>query len=85
MIGTDEFLELMRNHLTPARPLLTRLGTIPATYSGSGLPTVQFDGESAPSTRTYPRAHSYTPAAGDRVLLIGHGSTWVVLCKVVTS
>ena len=59
-----------------------RLGTIPSTYT-SGRPQVQFDGESAASTRTYPYLGSYTPAANDRVLvaMVGHGG--IILGKVI--
>lgn len=59
-----------------------RLGTIPGDYV-SGRPTVQFDGESTASTRTYPYLASYTPAAGDRVLVAMVGHSGVVLGKVV--
>ncbi|GAB6171986.1 hypothetical protein JCM15765_14640 [Paradesulfitobacterium aromaticivorans] len=59
-----------------------RLGAIPTGYV-SGRPQVQFDGESTTSTRTYPYLSSYTPAAGERVLvaMVGHGG--VILGKVV--
>ncbi|MCL6454377.1 MAG: hypothetical protein K6T78_12265 [Alicyclobacillus sp.] len=52
-----------------------RIATIPSSYSGSGRPTLQFDGETSPTVRTYPYLSSYTPAAGDRVLvaLVNHG------------
>lgn len=75
----DEFLELVRPE---NRQVVFRLGTIPAGYAG-GRPQVQFDGESAASSRTYTYLASYTPAAGDRVLvaIVGHGA--VVLGKVV--
>lgn len=75
----EDFLEL----LTPGTgPPVFRLGTIPGTYSG-GRPQVQFDGESAASTRTYPYLGSYVPAAGDRVLIavVGHGA--VVVGKII--
>jgi len=64
-----------------------RLGTIPATYvPGSGLPPVLFDGETDPSGRGYPYLARYTPAPGDRVLLVRAGTrTWVIVDKVVSS
>jgi hypothetical protein len=71
--------------LRAAMPKASRssaLGTIDAGYV-SGRPRVVFDGESAASTRAYPYASSYAPAAGDRVLLVRSGHTWVVLCKVL--
>ena len=50
------------------------LATIPSGYT-SGRPTLQFDGESTVGSRTYPYLSSYTPSAGDRVLvaLVNHG------------
>jgi len=59
-----------------------RIGTIPASYT-AGRPQVQFDGESSPSTKTYPYLSSYTPAAGDRVLIALVGNSGVVLGKIV--
>ena len=61
-----------------------RLGYIDAGYV-SGLPQILFDGESSASTRIYPYLASYTPVAGDRILiaLVGHGG--VVLGRVVSS
>lgn len=69
---------------TAKRPATTLvLGTIPASYSGTGPPPVQFDWESSAGTRLYSYLSPYTPTAGDRVLvvLIGHGA--VVLGKVL--
>ncbi|PZN05072.1 MAG: hypothetical protein DIU76_08290 [Bacillota bacterium] len=76
----DEFLHLVRDQ--PSDGPLVRLGTIPAGYT-SGRPQVQWDGETAPSSRTYPYLSSYTPAAGDRVLAVRAGRTWVILGRVV--
>lgn len=75
----EDLLEILRRG---GREPTFLLGTIPAGYV-SGRPTVQFDGENAASTRTYPCLSSYAPAAGDRVLVavVGHGA--VVLGKVV--
>lgn len=86
----DVFLDLIRGLVNEAvRKSLAsgavaefKLGVIPANYV-SGRPAVTFDGESAPSTKTYPYASSYVPAANDRVLLARVGSTWVVICKIV--
>lgn len=77
----DEFVNLMRQ-ATDRGGLETKLGKVSSTYV-SGRPTVVFDGETTASTRTYPHLSSYAPAANDRVLLIGAGTTWVVLGKVV--
>lgn len=80
----EDLTALIRLEVGRALPdeTTTRLGTIPATYS-SGRPTVQFDGESVASTKTYPYLSSYTPTAGHRVLLVRSGSTWVVVGRVV--
>jgi|GEM_PF-5253812 len=66
---------------TPQR--LNRLATIPAGYT-SGDPTVVFDGESTPTTKTYKRLASYTPAASDRVLLAPVGTSSYVIIGQVT-
>jgi len=80
-MSADEFLQI----IAPDKetPTSFRMGTIPGTYT-SGLPTVQFDGETVASTKRYPCFGSYTPKAGDRVLLarVGHG--WVVMDKIRT-
>jgi hypothetical protein len=78
MIKPDEFMKLVRRGDVP--PVFA-LGTIPDTYT-TGRPTIEFDGESSASTRTYPYLSSYTPTAEDRVLLARVGQTWVVLGKV---
>ena len=79
MIKAEEFLALVK---PDAGRTVFRLGTIPAGYT-SGRPTILFDGESTISTRTYPYLSSYTPAAGDRVLLVMVGHSGVILGKVV--
>lgn len=80
MISPEDFLQVITSNDKPTAPF--KIGTIPAGYT-SGRPTVQFDGESAASTRTYPYLSSYTPTANDRVLLamVGHGA--VILGKIV--
>jgi hypothetical protein len=77
----EEFVRLMRD-ATGTIGLQTKLGKVASGYS-SGRPTIVFDAETVASTRTYPYLGSYTPAANDRVLLIGAGNTWVVLGKIV--
>jgi hypothetical protein len=54
-----------------------------ATVTGTSPLNIQFDGETAASSRTYTRLSSYTPSVGDRVLLSRISSTWVVLGKIV--
>lgn len=63
-----------------ARP--ARLATVDPAYT-SGRPRVTFDGEDAPSGKAYPHLSSYAPAAGDRVLLVPAGTSYVILGKVV--
>lgn len=58
------------------------MGTIPSGYT-SGRPTIQFDGESTVSSRTYPYISGYVPAVGDRVLLAVVGNGGVILGKIV--
>lgn len=61
-----------------------KYGTIPGSYAG-GMPTVQFDGESAPSTRQYPWIDPYVPVAGHRVLLARVLGQWVIIGRVRTA
>jgi len=49
----------------------------------SGRPKVIFDGEEEEGGREYPHLDSYSPAAGDRVILMRAGRTWVILGKIV--
>lgn len=58
------------------------LGTIPSGYT-TGRPTIQFDGESTTSSRTYPYISGYVPAVGDRVLLAVVGNGGVIIGKIV--
>lgn len=64
------------------RPAL--LATVDPAYSGSGAPKVTFDGESTLSSKLYAYADSYRPAAGDRVLLVPIGTTYMIVCKVAS-
>lgn len=58
-----------------------KLGTVTST---SGGVSVQFDGETTPSTKKYKRLASYSsPTVNDRVLLIKVGGTYVIIGKVV--
>lgn len=58
-------------------------GTIDPAYAG-GRPKVTFDGESVLSTKAFPYVNTYTPTAGDRVMLLRKpGGTWTVVGRVV--
>lgn len=78
-MSAEDFLDILSPEQKVPSPF--RMGTIPTSYT-SGLPPVQFDGETKASTKRYPCLDWYTPKAGDRVLLarVGHG--WVVVGKV---
>lgn len=56
-----------------------RSGTIAAGYV-SGQPTVTFAGQSA-STGPYPVWQGYTPTAGDTVLCLPLGQSYIVMGK----
>ena len=79
MISAKDFLDLTKE--SPVKSPF-KIGTIPSDYV-SGRPTIQFDGESTASTRTYPYLDSYTPTANDRVMLavVGHGA--IILGKII--
>jgi hypothetical protein len=59
-----------------ARP--ARLATISVSYT-SGNPQVTFDGEDSMSGKGYPVLSTYNPTAGDRVLMLPVGNTYVVV------
>ena len=58
-----------------------KLGTVTST---SGGVSVQFDGETTPSTKKYKRLASYSnPAVNDRVMMVKIGGSYVILGKIV--
>jgi hypothetical protein len=58
-----------------------KLATVTST---SGGVSVQFDGETTPSTKKYKRLASYSsPTVNDRVLLVKVGGTYVIIGKIV--
>jgi hypothetical protein len=60
-----------------------KLGIIDPNYTGTGRPPIVFEGEDEASVKAYPYLSSYTPVAGDIVLLARVGNTYVVLGKRV--
>ena len=76
MINTEEFLNILKND----EKKVFKLGKIDPNYV-SGDPKILFDGETQVSTKTY-KTINYTPAAGDRVLLVSIAGTYLVLGKV---
>lgn len=77
----EDFVELMRELLQKEQPAQLAFGTIDPTYT-VGLPKVVFDGELTASVKAYPHNRDYTPAASDRVALIGSGRSWLILCAI---
>jgi hypothetical protein len=48
---------------------------------GTGQATVRFDGEDSATDKYYKCSASYTPVAGDRVLMAWFSGSGVILCK----
>ncbi|GMA52075.1 hypothetical protein GCM10025857_68110 [Alicyclobacillus contaminans] len=93
-MNMDKFLGIIRTEVQralggsdrkpPPAPFV--LGTIDPSYSGSGRPKVVVDGDTSQTPAgPYPYLASYTPAAGDRVLLarVGVSGKFVIQGKVV--
>jgi hypothetical protein len=66
-----------------------RIGTVDPSYdpfvgypAACPLPKITFDGEGTLSGRQYAILNGYVPAAGDRVLLVPVGNTFIVLGRV---
>lgn len=68
MIRMSDFLGAFKNE-APERTV--RFATIANGYT-TGRPRLIFDGESTPTGKRYPKLKSYTPVAGERVIVI-HG------------
>lgn len=84
MDGMD-FLESVRGYVGPdnAEPSI-KFATVDPSYV-SGSPKVTFDGESSLTTKEYICVSGYTPAAGDRVVLLKAGATYVILGSIATN
>ncbi len=59
-----------------------KLGKIDSNYT-SGRPKIIFDGEDVASLKGYNYISSYTPKAGDRVLLQKVAGTYIILGKIM--
>lgn len=81
MITPEKFVNLMNQNIKGQDEQSVLLGTIPATYT-TGLPTIQFDGETQASAKTYPYVASYIPKANDRVMLVKQGHGWVIVGSI---
>ena len=66
IIGQDEFKRLLFGE---SNGKYVRFATIDSGYI-SGRPTLIFDGESTATIKQYPYLSSYTPTAGDRVMVV---------------
>jgi hypothetical protein len=58
-----------------------RIAAIDPAYT-TGNPKVTFEGESTLSGKGYPFLSSYTPVAGDRVVLLPVGTTYMIIGKI---
>lgn len=70
----------------------TKLATIDPAYTVGGsyptspaLPRVTFDGETTLSTKQYPVLNGYLPVAGQRVLMVPSGRTFVIAGPVTNA
>lgn len=77
----DGLVSLARAEQPRSAPLV-RLATVASTHT-NGDPRLVFDGETSPTTKTYPRLQEVR--AGDRVLCLRAGSTYVVVAALGSS
>lgn len=68
MIKMDAFLEAFKNE-EPKK--VVKFATIDSEHT-TGRPRLVFDGESVATVKAYPYLSTYTPTAGDRVMVV-HG------------
>lgn len=94
--SASEFLRYLAVHVqkvtsqprkTPEQALSTgnelfRLGQVDTDYT-TGRPSIIFSGEYKASSKKYPYLSAYTPKAGDKVLLIKVGNSYVILGKII--
>jgi hypothetical protein len=81
-MNAQEFVTLVSQLNKQGQPF--SLGTIDPNYK-TGKPRVIFDGETTPSSKTYPYVNGYTPVAGERVVLANIGGTHVILGGIQNS
>jgi hypothetical protein len=62
-----------------------KIGTIDSAYTGTGKPKVKFDGESTTSGKQYTFLDSYVPVAGERVLLLPAGNSYVIVGGIAST
>ena len=86
MINPRDFLATVsrsNQERLPQAGRTARLGTVDPSYT-SGDPRVTFDGDQGMSPDGLPHLTSYTPSAGDRVVLLPVGNTYLVLGEVAS-
>lgn len=74
IIGQDEFKRLLFNE----NGKLVQFAKVSDDYT-SGRPTLVFDGETVATVKAYPYLASYTPLAGDRVMVV----SGVIIGKII--
>lgn len=77
-----EFVDWLKRLVRSLTEEVYAIGTIDPNYT-SGRPRVKFDGETTISTKQYPYLSSYTPKAGDRVLMIRTRYGYLILGKIM--
>jgi len=80
----DRLYKVIRGMIREAMKSLVafKLAKIPDDYV-EGKPQLIFDGEDSPTVKRYSYLASYSPAAGDPVLVALVGTSGVVLGKVI--
>ena len=73
------FVRVTKDPSSADKPV--KLAVVDATYT-TGWPKVTFEGETALSGKQYPHVDSYAPAAGDRVVMIPVGTTYLIVGAV---
>lgn len=81
-MSPEQFVALIKSQGINAPAF--KIATIPADYT-SGLPTVIIDSEAEAGEKPYPYLNSYTPTAGDRVLIALVGHSGVIIGKIINS
>lgn len=68
MINANQFVQMFGNE-SPEK--VVQFAKVAADYvADSGRPRVIFDGETVVSGKAYPYLSTYTPAPGDRVMIV---------------
>lgn len=77
MINANQFVQMFGNE---APEKIVQFAKVADDYvAESGRPRVTFDGETVVSGKAYPYLSTYTPTAGDRVMIV----RGVIIGKIV--